>query len=86
MAKLRVTMVDGSAGDYAITPVVEYSFEQYWKKGFHKAFREDEQQTYLYWLAYEAKRRAGDTVKPWGDAFVETLADVTVLDDDASGE
>lgn len=86
MAKLRITMTDGSAADYQITPVVEYSFEQYWKKGFHKAFREDEQQTYLFWLSYEVKRRAGDTVKPWGDAFVETLADVTVLDDDSEGK
>lgn len=86
MATLRITMQDGSAGDYPITPVIEYSFEQYFKKGFHKAFLEDAQQTYVYWLAYEAKRRAGDTVKPWGDSFVETLADVTVLNDDELGE
>jgi hypothetical protein len=42
MAKLKVTRADGSVNEYQITPAIEYAFEQYAKKGFHKAFRDDE--------------------------------------------
>ena len=40
MAKLKVTRADGSVGEYPITPLVQYGFEMYAKKGFHKAFIE----------------------------------------------
>lgn len=82
MAKLKITRADGQVGDYSISPIIEYAFEQHHKKGFHKAFREDEQQSMVYWLAWECIRRSGETVKPFGEAFIETLAKVEVLDDD----
>jgi hypothetical protein len=41
MAKLIVTMIDGSVHNIEITPRLEYWFELYAKKGFHKAFRDD---------------------------------------------
>jgi hypothetical protein len=50
--------------------------------GFHKAFRDLERQTDVYWLAWECIRRSGETVKPFGAEFLETLVKVEVLDDD----
>ena len=83
MAKLKVTRADNSVNEYEITPVLEYSFELYAKKGFHKAFLEDQKQTDVYWLAWECLRRSGETVPTFGAAFLETLANVEVLGDDS---
>ena len=82
MAKLKITRADGSVSDHQITPSIEYAFESYAKKGFHKAFRDDEKQSDVYWLAWECIRRSGETVKPFGAEFLDTLARVEVLDDD----
>jgi hypothetical protein len=82
MAKLKVTRADGSVNEYEITPLIEYSFEIFAKKGFHKAFLEDSKQTDLYWICWEAIRRSGEVVKPFGEAFLETLKSVEVLDSD----
>jgi len=82
MAKLRVTTQDGQVNDYEITPVIEYQFEQYAKKGFHKALIEDSKQSDIYWLCWEAMRRAGVSPKPFGEGFLETLKLVEVLESD----
>jgi hypothetical protein len=82
MAKLKVTRVDGAVNEYEITPIIEYAFEQYAKKGFHKALIEDSKQSDIYWLCWESIRRSGETVKPFGEAFIETLRNVEVLDSD----
>jgi hypothetical protein len=50
--------------------------------GFHKAFRDQELQSHVYWLAHEITRRSGETVKPFGIDFIETLQSVEVLDSD----
>ena len=73
--------MDGSDTAHQITPAIEYAFEIYAKKGLHKAFREDEKQTDVYWLAWECIRRSGETVKPFGAEFLDTLVRVEVLDD-----
>lgn len=83
MAKLRVTRVDGTVGDYPITPLVQYGFEIWAKKGFHKSFIEDQSQTSIFWLSWECIRRSGETVPMFGEEFIKTLADVEVLDDDS---
>ena len=83
MAKLRITRASGEVSDYEITPVIEWAFELYAKKGFQKAFREDEKQSDVYWLAWECLRRSGETVPTFGAAFLETLANVEVLGDDS---
>ncbi len=86
MARLKVTRADGSESIHEITPVVEYAFEQHTKKGFYVAFQVDQKQSDIYWLAWECLRRAGaPDVKPFGDAFLETLKAVEVLDDDPNG-
>jgi hypothetical protein len=82
MAKLKIVRTDGSVLEGEITPAVEYAFEQYAKKGFHKAFRDDEMQTSVFWLAWEVTRRSGETVKPFGIEYIETLKSVEVLDSD----
>jgi hypothetical protein len=82
MAKLKIVRNDGSVLEGEITPAVEYSFEQWAKKGFHKAFRDDEMQTSVYWLAWEVTRRSGESVKPFGIDFIETLKSVSVEDSD----
>jgi hypothetical protein len=81
MAQLKITRADGSVSEHKITPRIEYAFELNYKKGFHKAFRDDEMQTMVYWLAWECIRTSGEVVKPFGADFLETLAKVEVLDD-----
>ncbi len=85
MAKLRVTTADNSTTEYEITPLLEYAFEQYAKKGFHKALLEDQKQSDIYWLVWEATRRSGTAVKPFGEEFLSTLKSVEVLESDPLG-
>jgi hypothetical protein len=85
MAKLKVTRADNSIQEFEITPVIEYAFEQHFKKGFHKALIEDQMQTSVYWLCHEAIRRSGEVVKPFGEAFLETVKGVEVLESDPLG-
>lgn len=82
MAKLRIVRTDGSDSTHQITPAVEFAFENYAKMGLHRAFRELEMQTHVYWIAWECIRRSGETVKPFGPEFLETLVRVEVLEDD----
>lgn len=82
MAKLKVTRADNSVNEYEITPVLEYSFELYAKKGFHKAFIDDQKQSDVYWLTWEAIRRSGEVVPVFGEKFLETLKSVEVLESD----
>jgi len=82
MAKLKITKIDGSVVEGEISPAVEYFFEQQTKMGFHRAFREEEKQSHVFLLAWEVIRRSGETVKPFGIEFVETLKNVEVLDSD----
>lgn len=85
MAKLKVTRVDGAVNEYEITPVIEYAFEQYAKMGFHKALLTEQKQSDIYWLCWESIRRSGETVKPFGEQFIETLRNVEVLESDPLG-
>lgn len=83
MASLKITRADGSESQHEITPAIEYAFEQYAKKGFYKAFQEDQKQSDIYWLAWECLRRAdAPNVKPFGDKFLETLKAVEVIGDE----
>jgi hypothetical protein len=86
MAKLKITRTDGAVSEHQITPSIEFAFENHAKMGFHKAFREKESQSDVYFLAWECLRRScegtGETIKPFGSAFLDTLVKVEVLDDD----
>jgi len=85
MAKLKITRANGDVTEHQITPRIEYAFELYAKMGFHKAFRDLERQTDVYFLAHECLRSAGITVPVFGAEFLDTLAKVEVLDDDPLG-
>ena len=80
MIKLKITKASGEVNEYEITPVIEFAFEREMKSGFHKYFREEERQTGVYFLAWEAERRNGVTVVPFGDKYLEQLAKVEILD------
>jgi hypothetical protein len=82
MAKLTIKMVNGDVSDHFITPTVEYAFEQNFKVGFYKAMLEEPQQTYVYWMAWKCLLIAGAEIKPFGEAFISTLAKVEVTDED----
>ena len=81
MAKLKITRATGEVTEHQITPGVEYAFELYKGKGFHKAFAEESRQSDVFWLAWECLKRAAVTVPIFGAEFVEMLAKVEVLDD-----
>ena len=81
MAKLKITRATGEVTEHQITPAIEFAFEAYKGKGFHKAFRDDEKQSDVYWLAWECIRTSGETVPEVGATFLDTLAKVEVLDD-----
>jgi hypothetical protein len=59
-------------------------FEQYAKMGFHIEPSEIKRiaESDVYWLAWEVTRRSGESVKPFGMDFIETLKSVEVLDSD----
>jgi hypothetical protein len=82
MIKLKITKASGDVNEYEITPAIEFAFEREMKMGFHKYFRDEEKQTGIYFLAFEAERRNGVTVVPFGEKYLETLAKVEVLDAD----
>lgn len=80
MAKLQITFVDGKVLEGEVTPLVEYVFEQHYNMGFHKAFREEERQTMVYFLAHEIVKRSGEPVDAKFENFLATLKNVEVLD------
>jgi hypothetical protein len=83
MAKLRIVKADGTESEHRITPSIEVAFENHVKMGLHKAFRDMERQTDVYYLAWLCLKASGETVKPFTDsAFLDTLVKVEVLDDD----
>lgn len=82
MAKLKITRTTGEVTEHKVTPAIEVAFENYAKMGLHKAFREQEKQSDVYYLAWLCIQKSGETVKPFGPDFLETLEKVEVLDDD----
>ena len=82
--RLKITRASGEETTHEITPSIEYAFEQYAKKGFYRAFSEDQKQSDVYWLAWECLRKDGITVPTFGANFMDTLAKVEVLGDEDS--
>jgi len=85
MAKLIITRDSGVVEEYDITPAIEVAFEAYAKKGIFKALTEDQKQTDVYYLCWEAIRRSGQTVPVFGDEFLKTLKSVEVGESDHLG-
>ena len=85
MAKLIITRDSGVVEEYDITPAIEVAFEAYAKKGIFKALTEDQKQTDVYYLCWEAIRRSGQTVPVFGDELLKTLKSVEVGESDPLG-
>jgi len=83
MIRLKITKASGEIAEYEISPAIEFAFEQNFKSGFHKRFRDEEKQSDVYWLAWESERRAGITVPLFGEKYLETLSKVEILDADS---
>jgi len=79
MAKLTITRANGDVSEHEITPSIEYAFEIFAKKGFAKAFAEDQKQSDIFWLAWKCLSKVED-VPLFGEKFVDTLAKVEVGD------
>ena len=79
MAKLTITKVNGDVSVHEITPSIEYAFEVFAKKGFAKAFAEDQKQSDIFWLAWKCLSKTED-VPLFGEKFVDILAKVEVGD------
>ena len=82
MLALKITKASGDETTVEISPAIEYAFEQHFKAGFHKRFRDEEKQSDIYWLAWECLRRSGETVKPFGEQFLVDLKKVEIVDAD----
>lgn len=80
MQALKITKASGEESTHDISPAIEYAFEQHFKAGFHKRFRDEDRKSDLYWLAWECLRKSGETVKPFGIEFLETIRSVEVVD------
>jgi hypothetical protein len=81
MAKLKITRANGDVSEHKITPGVEYAFEIKYGAGISKVLRDTEQQTTIYWIAWECLRRANVTVPVFGLEFIDSLDTVEVLED-----
>ena len=82
MAKLKITRANGEITEHKITPGIEYSFELKWGAGISKILREHEQQTHIFWLAWECLRKSGAQVPLFGVEFIDSLETVEVLDEE----
>ena len=81
MARIQIKLVSGDVSDHRITPSIEYAFEAYAKKGFSRAFAEDQKQSDIFWLAWKCLSKVED-VPLFGEKFVDGLAKVEVKDSD----
>jgi hypothetical protein len=75
---LAVSKTDGTTATYVIGPRQIVAFERHWKIGLAKAFTNEQKMEHLFWLAWEAERSSGITVPTFGDAYLDTLANVEI--------
>ena len=78
---IKVKTNDGQEGKYTLRPKTIVAFEQKFNKGFAKLLSEDQKLEHIYFLAWGAMRDSGKVVKPFGDAFLDTLEGVELVSD-----
>jgi hypothetical protein len=83
--RIKVKTSDGQEGTYALRPKTLVAFENKYNKGFAKLLSEDQKMEHIYFLAWAAMKDGGKTVKPFGEAFLDTL-DSVELDSDPNSE
>lgn len=80
--KVKVKTVDGANdGVYSLRPKTLVQFEQKFNKGFAKLLTEEQKLEHIYFLAWAAIRDSGKVVKPFGEAFLDTLISVELETD-----
>lgn len=79
--KIKVVTTDGQEGIYSLRPKTLVAFEQKFNKGFAKLLTEDQKVEHIYFLAWGSMRDAGVPVKPFGEAFLDTLENVELVTD-----
>ena len=79
--QIKVKTNDGVEGLYSLRPRSIVAFEQKFGKGFAKLLSEDQKLEHIYFLAWSALKDGGKVVKPWGDAFLDTLDSVELVVD-----
>lgn len=83
--KIKVNRESTGEVIYEVTPAVEYAFELTHKKSWEKSFLEEGMRSHIYWVIWELVRRSGETVKPFGMDFVETIKSWEFVFDDPNG-
>ena len=79
--RIKVKTSDGQEGTYALRPKTLVAFENKYNKGFAKLLSEDQKLEHIYFLAWSALKDSGKSVKPFGDAFLDTLDSVELVVD-----
>jgi len=79
--KIKVKTTDGQSETYSLRPKTLVAFESKYNKGFAKLLTEDQKLEHIYFLAWGAMKDSGKAVKPFGDAFLETLESVELETD-----
>jgi hypothetical protein len=79
--KIKVKTSDGDEGVYSLRPKTLVAFETKYNRGFAKLLTEDKKMEHIYFLAWSAMKDSGKVVKPFGDAFLDTLESVELETD-----
>jgi len=79
MMTLSVEHDDGESTVYPVLPVTIVAFERQFKRGIG-SMKDDAHMEYVYWLGWDAEKRAGKVVKPF-DGWLETVTSVEIEDD-----
>jgi hypothetical protein len=78
---IKIKTNDGTDGTFPLRPRSIVSFENKYNKGFAKLLSEDQKLEHIYFLAWSALKDSGKSVKPFGDAFLDTLDSVELVVD-----
>jgi hypothetical protein len=78
---VKVKLVGSDEATYPLKPRAIVAFEQKFGKGFGKLLGEEQKLEHIYYLGWQACRDNGIVVKPWGDAFLDTLELVELVSD-----
>jgi hypothetical protein len=82
--KIRVRTTDGNDETFSLRPRVIVEFEQKYQKGLAKLIAEEQKLEHIYFLAWSAMKHSGRVVKPFGNDFLDTLEEVTLVTDPSS--
>lgn len=71
--RVKVTKTDGVENTFTVTPTTIVAFERNFKTGLAAAFANEQKMEHLFWLGWDAERRAGNVVKPF-DEWLEGIS------------